>query len=180
VSTGGAASGGVASTQGGNAATGGKSSTGGATTGGKSSTGGATTGGKSSTGGASTGGASTGGTSTGGGAGAGGSTCAGKVLQNLCWYLGPLGQSCDATCATHGGVAMGSEAFVGTTAQGGSLKECQQLLVLLGVSVAPIQGSRDDVGLGCHLYDADPYWLDAPDFTTDASVPEARLVCACR
>ena len=60
------------------------------------------------------------------------------------------------------------------------MTECQQLLTLLGITAAPFVGTRDDVGLGCHLYDADAYWLDEPDFTTDASVPEARLVCACR
>jgi hypothetical protein len=76
-------------------------------------------------------------------------------------------------------VAAGAEAFVGTTAQGGSVAECQQLLVLLGVTVAPFSGTRDDVGLGCHLYDEEAYWLEEPDFTSDASVPEARIVCAC-
>ena len=174
--------------------------------GGSKSTGGAggtTSGGVTATGGTATGGTATGGSATGGvvstqggssgsggssggsggkssGGAAGGSSCAGSVFQGLCWYLGPRGESCDAACTTHGGVAAGAQAFVGTATQGGSLSECRQLLTLLGVTTAPFLGERDDVGLGCHLYDADPYWLDAPDFTTDASVPESRIVCACR
>lgn len=156
-------------TSGGSASTGAAS---GSASGGVSAAGGsgATTGGKGSSAGAG----------MGGGNDAGGSACAGQVFGGLCWYLGPVGQSCDVACAVHDGVAEGSEAFVGTDAQGGSLEECQQLLALLGVSAAPVEASRDDVGVGCHLYDDDPYWLNAPVFATDVSVPHARLVCACR
>lgn len=162
-------------TFGGNA--GGALTSGGSAAGGDGASGGK--GGSASTGGTATGGSAS---NQGGSGGVGGAapSCAGALYQGLCWYLGPRGASCDATCAAHGGPATGAETFVGTTAQGGSVAECQRLLVLFGVTAAPVVATRDDVGLGCHLYADEGYWLDEPNFSSDASVPAARIVCACR
>jgi hypothetical protein len=130
------------------------------------------------TGGAPSAGAS--GTSSGGSGSASSGGCAGVVYEEMCWYLGERGQSCDATCGTHGAVDARGASVVGTTAQGGSLDGCSQVLETLGMSVAPTAAIRKDVGLGCHLYDAEAFWLDEPSFTSDASQVSSRIVCACR
>jgi hypothetical protein len=168
-------SGGAASASGG--AAGARTATGGAA-GALSATGGAagiaTTGGQS---GASAGGAASGGnSSTGGSSG----SCAGPARGGICWYLGSAGSSCQQVCASHGQPAPGAATHVGTASQGGSLSECTTLLGLLGASGAPASGTRSDgLGLGCHIYNAAPWWLSAPNFSVSASHASAKLVCGC-
>lgn len=202
---GGSTSGGSLVNQGGSSSTGGSVAEGGSATSGGGATAGRTEGGAASggvgaagasssatgggagsdssggsNGGSNGGSAPQGGSAGDGTAGSAGAACAGVLNWGLCWYLGPRGSSCDATCAAHGGLDAGAEAYVGITAQGGSVTECSELLRLLGVNARTSVASRNDVGLGCHLYDNDPYWLDDPAFATDAHVREARIVCACR
>jgi hypothetical protein len=180
--TGGAASGGAAS---GGAASGGAAGTpsasGGVAGGGVAGI--AATGGQA---GAASGGAAAGGKpSTDAGvadAGADASTgsCAGPARGGICWYLGPLGSSCQKVCASHGQPATEAATHVGTASQGGSLSECGTLLGLLGVSGAPANGTRSDgLGLGCHVYNMSPWWLSAPNFSVSASHASAKLACGC-
>jgi hypothetical protein len=145
-----------------------------------SSPGGAEDGGGVSVTGGAPGSAGSSGTSSGGSGSSPSGGCAGVVYEDMCWYLGERGQSCDATCARHGAVDERGATVVGTTAQGGSLDGCSQLLETLGMSVAPTAAIRKDVGIGCHMYDAEAYWLDEPSFATDASQVSSRIACACR
>jgi len=70
--------------------------------------------------------------------------------------------------------------YVGTTAQGGSMLECTAILLGLGVLQIPSSGTRTNgSGLGCHLYDGAPWWLNSPAFSESASDPSARIVCGC-
>lgn len=115
-------------------------------------------------------------------AGAGGSSgsCAGPARGGICWYLGPLGSSCQKVCASHGQPAPEAATHVGTASQGGSLSECGILLGLLGVSGAPANGTRSDgLGLGCHVYNTAPWWLSSPNFSVSASHASAKLACGC-
>jgi hypothetical protein len=115
-------------------------------------------------------------------AGAGGSTgsCAGPARGGICWYLGPLGSSCQQVCASHGQPAPEAATHVGTASQGGSLSECVILMGLLGVNGAPANGTRSDgLGLGCHVYNTAPWWLRAPNFSVTANHASAKLVCGC-
>ena len=115
-------------------------------------------------------------------AGAGGSTgsCAGPARGGICWYLGPLGSSCQQVCASHGQPAPEAATHVGTASQGGSLSECEILLGLLGVNSTPGNGTRSDgLGLGCHVYNTAPWWLRAPNFSVTANHASAKLVCGC-
>lgn len=113
--------------------------------------------------------------------------CAGTLSDGVCWSLGELGQSCDAVCATRGGVDARSAAWIGTPAQGGSLQVCAALLEALGApfSTGPLEGFREDaLGFGCHLFvdaagETSAWWLNAPDFSSAVSNPNARLVCGC-
>ena len=133
----------------------------------------ASTGGTASTGGKGSI-ASTGGTSS------RASACAGVSYQGLCWYLGPTGSSCQQFCSSHGQVASTMANYVGTTAQGGSMLECTAILLGLGVLQIPSSGTRTNgSGLGCHLYDGAPWWLNSPAFSESASDPSARIVCGC-
>jgi hypothetical protein len=183
----GGASGGTPSS--GGAALGGSGHGGGdATSSGASTGGGASAGASVSTGGGGAGGKATGGDkATGaskstGGAAAGGSSgnCAGISFDGTCWYLGPTGQSCTVTCSEHGGYDARATAFVGVPAQGGSLGRCQALLTALGVSAVAVQATRSDgLGIGCHLFGRDAYWLQSPTFDPSTSCGNVRIVCGC-
>jgi len=111
--------------------------------------------------------------------------CGGTLLGGICWYLGPLDQSCNQVCATHGGFNSAATAVVGTPAQGGNIEDCTALLTAL-------LGNDDDVvvggtqvagnGVGCHLFEAQAgrrWWLTAPDFSPDVGLVGAQIVCGC-
>lgn len=108
-------------------------------------------------------------------------TCSGATALNLCWYLGAPQQSCDETCASHGGYDPRMTALVGTRSQGGSADNCRQVMTALGRSGPVLEGTRpDDIGVGCHVWGPDLWWLaDAPDFTPSASGNPAEIACAC-
>jgi hypothetical protein len=106
--------------------------------------------------------------------------CAGKSVAGHCVYLGALGDSCEGTCAAHGGVAADATSFLGTPAQGGSLRDCTDAIQALGIALLPVQATRaDGRGLGCHLYASRPYWLTSPASTSTSASVYARIVCAC-
>ena len=112
--------------------------------------------------------------------------CDGALLDDICWYLGDLDQSCDNVCAPHGGFDPAATEWVGTPDQGGSIESCAALLTALDEPTASLMDGfrQDDLGFGCHLFvDADDnagaWWLTAPAFSPDVSDPSARLVCGC-
>lgn len=112
--------------------------------------------------------------------------CDGTLLQDVCWYLGDVGEACDDTCETHGGFSPASVAVLGTPSQGGSAEGCAAVLAaLVGFSDPLRQGYRDDDrGLGCHVYeeDEDPsiaWWLTSPALSPDAALDDVRVVCGC-
>src|SRR5688572_1192862 len=87
-----------------------------------------------------------------GGVDAGGRACAGTLLDDVCWYLSAVNQSCNQTCSTRGGFDSASLAFIGTTQQGGSVEQCARVFdVLLGAGAVQA-GTRTDAGAGCHVF----------------------------
>jgi hypothetical protein len=159
---------------------------GGAATGGQPGAGGGGAAGGSGRVDAGAGGAGAGGAATGGSGGADaggvetGVACAGPSRGGICWYLGPQGSSCQQVCASHGQLAPGAVSHVGTPSQGGSLAECGILLGLLGIGGTPTNGARSDgLGLGCHVYNAVPWWLSSPNFSASSALASASLVCGC-
>lgn len=173
-----------------------------------SGSGGAPAGGGGATGGQSTGGNAAlpdaGGATPDGGSGAGGvvsdggigdsaapvdaateagRSCAGLLQANVCWYLSGDGQSCNQACQAHAGFDVASLLSIGIPAQGGSVERCTALLAaLLGNAAGAIQmGTRADVGVGCHLFGAEPqrWWLTDPPFDPAASAPGIQVACGC-
>ena len=136
---------------------------------------GGSSGGESATGGVSSDGGATGGAASVG--------CGGVESSAVCWYLGELGASCQATCAPHGGTSPKAPSHVGIASQGGSLDECIKLLGLFSLTGRVYAGSRSDgQGVGCHVIPGapDPYfWLSSPAYSDTASLPDARIVCGC-
>jgi hypothetical protein len=109
-----------------------------------------------------------------------GPSCAGKLHEGLCWYLGPDGASCTYTCALRGGVDALTAEWVGTQSQGGSVEECATLLQLFGITEPPTAAYRTDGrGVGCMTYGGNPFWHAAPSFDPDDSMPDVRQICAC-
>lgn len=107
--------------------------------------------------------------------------CGGAIALNLCWYLSIRGESCEQTCSARGGHDARATAIVGTTGQGGSLSNCVQVLAALGHTGLVGAGARNDgLGLGCHTWDADGWWLQTmPSFDPKASYPPVRIACGC-
>ncbi len=109
--------------------------------------------------------------------------CGGTVSGGICWYLGPLGESCNAVCADRGGFDASAAALIGTPNQSGSLDECSNVLVaLLGDAGEEVQlGTQVTNGVGCHVFgeEQERWWLTEPDFDPDASLTDARLACGC-
>lgn len=106
--------------------------------------------------------------------------CAGAEVFGICWYLGEAGESCEQTCAAHGGPAVAASTHVGTEAQGGSREDCVLILSALGQRYR-VRGTEHDVGVGCHLPagDGDPHWLSAPPFEATAFLRNAHVACGC-
>lgn len=109
------------------------------------------------------------------------SPCAGASHGGLCWYLGTAGANCEQTCQAHGGYAPQTASFIGTADQGGSSAECAQILALVGEVRPVLAASRQDVGIGCHLWASEPeaFWLTAPAFAPTAGSGVARVLCGC-
>jgi hypothetical protein len=112
--------------------------------------------------------------------------CGGATVGGGCWYLGAVGQSCDAVCATRGGFSPASLAIVGTPAQGGSIEGCDAVLSAFGAPPGVVnQGFREDgLGFGCHAFinadgTATAWWLTSPDAAPDIADPNVRIACGC-
>ena len=111
--------------------------------------------------------------------------CGGARALELCWYLGNAGASCEQTCSGKGGYDARATALLGTSAQGGNLGACAQVLAGLGYTGNVTPGFRSDgIGLGCHLWESegrlDGWWLvSMPDFDPRASIQVASIACAC-
>jgi hypothetical protein len=114
---------------------------------------------------------------------AGGSLACDTPLFGLCWYFSPVATSCRTTCTDHGGLDERATAYVGSSAQGGSLESCKAVLGALGASTDVIAGTRPDkLGLGCHQWTTGvTYWLNGlgQGFNPDDSGINAKLACGC-
>jgi hypothetical protein len=108
-------------------------------------------------------------------------SCGGTRVFDRCWYLAPSNVSCNQHCTNHGGYNNETESYVGTPSQGGSLENCSAVLNALGRPSQVAEGTRDDIGFGCHLWQgADPWWLSSPNFDPSAAADVVSIVCACR
>jgi hypothetical protein len=111
------------------------------------------------------------------------SPCSGQSTFGLCWHLASEDTSCNDECANKGGFDSRALGYIGIAAQGGSQVECMQIFQALGQSGSVVVATRQDSGLGCHLWnDGTLYWLQQPAFTPDSAAPRgtrARIVCAC-
>jgi hypothetical protein len=107
--------------------------------------------------------------------------CAGARVRDLCWYFGPLNNSCLQVCSSRGGYDSRMVGVVGTTSQGGTVEACNEVLAALGLNGTATPARRtDDKGYGCHQWGADLWWIDsAPDFRPDVAGTSARVACAC-
>jgi hypothetical protein len=107
--------------------------------------------------------------------------CAGARARNLCWYFGPLNNSCLQVCSARGGYDSRMVGIVGSTPQGGTVEACNEVLAALGLDGTATPARRtDDKGYGCHEWGGDLWWLDsAPDFRPDVAGTSARIACAC-
>lgn len=107
--------------------------------------------------------------------------CDGVADSSICWRLGSFGASCATTCVHHGGTAAAARAHIGTSAEGGSQRECQRLLGLFGI-VSGVVTVSIQAGLGCHIKLGVPWpygWTAAPAFSENASSADVRLLCGC-
>jgi hypothetical protein len=112
--------------------------------------------------------------------------CGGVQVAGLCWYMGLAGDSCQDTCASHGGYNSATANFVGSSSQGGSLGNCEQVLAALQESGMVRDGTRTDgLGLGCHRFfdGGSPtgrlWWLISPDFDPAVTLSQAAMACGC-
>jgi hypothetical protein len=107
--------------------------------------------------------------------------CTGALVRDLCWYFGPLNNSCLEVCSSHGGYDSRMVGVVGTRSQGGTVEACNDVLRALGESGTATPANRsDDKGYGCHEWGGDLWWISsAPDFRPDVAGSSARVACAC-
>jgi hypothetical protein len=115
-----------------------------------------------------------------------GRSCNGALMNAICWYLGPVGESCNEVCEPRGGFDPAAIEVVGTEAQGGSVEECTAVLDVLFADpgTAAQSGTQAVQGVGCHLYEDQEgevtrWWLSAPPFNPDASLVGVPLACGC-
>ncbi len=107
--------------------------------------------------------------------------CDGVTDSSVCWRLGSLGATCATTCADRGGTSAAARSHIGTSAEGGSQRECQRLFGLFGIlgSVVPVS---INAGLGCHMRLGVlwPYaWTSSPAYSENASSADVRILCGC-
>jgi hypothetical protein len=107
--------------------------------------------------------------------------CEGQPLFGICWYHGAFGDTCEETCATHGGPSPLAPEYVGSPQQGGSRAECSAILTALGADTPAVTATRFTGGVGCHTFGANgnPFWLTFPSFDPGDSVLQARIACGC-
>jgi hypothetical protein len=111
-------------------------------------------------------------------------SCGGALVFNICWYLGAERQNCLDICAAHGGFDNQSTTHIGTSSQGGSRDDCQQVMNALGRPGTVGASQRSDgLGFGCHVWsNSDNYWLVDPSFDPDVQIPQGapvRMACGC-
>lgn len=107
--------------------------------------------------------------------------CDGTKVFNLCWYLTSTGVSCDQHCQNHGGFDEETASYIGTSAQGGCLENCIEVLEALGYFEDVTSGTRSDsLGFGCHVWmGSGAWWLSRPDFSPTVFGNSVKIVCAC-
>jgi hypothetical protein len=110
-----------------------------------------------------------------------GPICSGTLVDELCWYLGEVGESCTDTCAERGGYDERGTPIIGSDDQGGSLEQCTLILEVLLNEAAETDNDNDGDGLGCHLRgnDEDRFRIENTDFSPDESANDARIACSC-
>lgn len=104
--------------------------------------------------------------------------CAGTSVEGFCWYLGAAAESCDKTCAPHGGYHDATRTYAGS---GGTNEQCKKVALALGIMGAEqsVTEGAGKFGVGCSV------WLDtnidrATTLTTsDAYYGNTRRICAC-
>lgn len=107
--------------------------------------------------------------------------CGGLEKWDVCWYLGEGGESCNATCDSRGGVSDRAPLHVGSTSQGGSREQCEELLSALGhEGTVAVGAALPDRGFGCHVWSGETlYWVEDVDLDPTDSHPHAQVVCGC-
>jgi hypothetical protein len=110
--------------------------------------------------------------------------CSGPAALGLCWHLGPSGLSCDETCDSgYGGFDWRTIFYTGKPSEGGSLANCQTVLLALGITTPPTATYRPDgLGLGCHVRaSGTTLWLDDRQgpFDSGDSLFGVQRACAC-
>ena len=106
-------------------------------------------------------------------------SCDGTLVGGHCWYMGNTGESCLATCATHGGYSNATASYAG---ESGTSANCNAVLDALGQpgSETSDGSSSSGLGLGCIVYDSASRWRITSDPTTpDASLGSHARACAC-
>ena len=106
----------------------------------------------------------------------------GVAYENLCWFVGNMGEGCVETCTEHGGDDETAASVIGSPEQRGTWTACRDIVRLLGISGEVAAGYRTDgAGLGCHIWDdGEIWWLYSPVYDPNATVANARRVCGCK
>ncbi len=111
--------------------------------------------------------------------------CGGALVGGSCWYKSMLSQSCNGTCATHGGPTDATAVYAGATAAGSRANQahCQAVAVALSnlafsAAVTTFGGSNDH---GCAEEPAmNRTELISGAITTNTGAsPLLRRFCAC-
>jgi len=114
-------------------------------------------------------------------------SCSGEPVAGACWFLGTLGESCDATCATHGaaydpatrslagsdGNAVGAERWLNCL----SVMAAFRVDGAIATNLFPPAG-----GLGCIVgspYGVATIAIDVSPTTSTAAVESGQRACAC-
>ncbi len=107
----------------------------------------------------------------------------GVKVGGVCWYLGALSASCDATCLAAGlSYDTATLTFAGS---GGTWAQCQAVMDALGQTAPPLVDGEDapscPSGLGCVKDEGIRFRCTDPVATTaTASAPVAYRACACQ
>lgn len=105
------------------------------------------------------------------------SSCAGDVVGGACWYLGLDGESCDQTCAAHGGYNSATLSYAGS---GGSLANCEEVADAIGMTIGTASDAGCFAGFGC-IYDvgANDRRRCSTATTSAAATTGVIRACAC-
>src|SRR5262249_47328038 len=114
-----------------------------------------------------------------------GGPCTGQLVGGFCWFLGALGESCDATCTGLGKTcSAGTVTYAGT---GGTSAQCDAVLSALYPIFGPFEGDRacGTGGIGCAILFTEvgkPGFrcTDTPTDCAAMSVQTFSRACACQ